>query len=119
TPTMMPTAGKPDYAATLQQATAQAGSRQMESLLDEDCSTDINSDYAIVAPPVSGPAEDFYVAIAQAHQSGSASPYPIYLCPGIFPMDQTAVLYADLYFYGRGAEATTLYQSNTVTMDRM
>lgn len=118
TPTAMATPGMPDYAAELQQWRDNQGSARQSQLLDT-CSTDINSSYAIVAPPVSGPADDFYAAVAQAHIGGSASPYPIYLCEGTFPLDETSNSYVDINLYGRGADVTIFYQSNTTTMHGM
>jgi hypothetical protein len=77
------------------------------------CNVQINNSYAIVPPPATGStrAVDFYSAIAKAHESGSASPYRIYLCDGTFPLDETVVLHANIKFYGRGVDFTTIRQS--------
>lgn len=119
TPTALATPGMPDYAAELQQWRDNQGSARQSQLMDT-CSTDINSSYAIVAPTVvDNRAVDFYAAMAWALQSGSASPYPIYLCEGIFPLDETVGFFVDTIIYGRGADLSTFYQSNTTTMGGM
>lgn len=116
----LPTPGAPDYAGRLQAARSRLG--QTSALtLNGECSTSISPNIAIVAPPSSGPAEDFYAAVAQAHNT-STSPYPIYLCPGEFPLDETVVLFADIIIYGQGLDeegGSTLYQSNTISMGGM
>jgi hypothetical protein len=117
-----PTPGMPDYDAWLREA-QQRRSAQLQGeslLLDEACDTDINEDFAIVAPTTdNGRAVDFYGAIGQAYQPGSASPYPIYLCEGTFPLNETVVLFVDIIIYGRGVDASLITQSNTSEMGGM
>lgn len=120
---MMPTPGAPDYAAQVQARLMVQHAQPPASAYEEGCSLDINSDYAVVPPPGENQtrAQYFYDAIAQAHSSGSASPYPIYLCSGTFPLDETVVLFADIQIFGRGAEegGSKIVQSNTETMGGM
>jgi hypothetical protein len=105
----MPTPGTPEYEAIVKQS--EAAGNQAQLLDVEDCDmSDIDTSQSIVVAPPNGSAGDLYAAIAQAHINGSASPYPIYLCPGEFPLSQTAVLSKDIIFYGSGMDVSTIYQ---------
>ena len=121
TPTMGPTAGMPNYSATLQAWNeSQAMGLQSQNQLLNTCATSINSSYSIVAPPSLGnPSTDFYTAVAQAHSMGAASPYPIYLCEGTFPLHETVGFSVDVEIYGRGVGESIFTQSNYSTMGHM
>ncbi len=121
TPTIAPTAGIPNYSATLQAWNeSQAMGLQSQNQLLNTCATSINSSYSIVAPPSLGnPSTDFYTAVAQAHSMGAASPYPIYLCEGTFPLHETVGFSVDVEIYGRGVGESIFTQSNYSTMGHM
>jgi hypothetical protein len=114
TPTITVTPGRPDYAAELREWRENQASLPQAQSLSSTCFTDINSLYSIVAPPASGnPPADLYAAIAQAHAPGAASPYPIYLCAGTFPMDESRALFVNVNFYGRGADVSIIQRLPT------
>jgi hypothetical protein len=81
--------------------------------------TFITNTYAVVSPPPAGQvAYDLYSAIATANTSG-ANPYIIYLLEGVFPIDQTQVLQANMYFYGRGVDTTVIQRQAGVPPSAM
>ena len=117
------TPGALNYGEILQewQATQENAIQSQNSLLS-GCATYITPSFAVVGQSGSGlPAIDFYAAVAQAHLVGAASPYPIYLCEGTFPLHETIVLQTSINIYGRGTiyDVSVITQMNTTTMGGM
>jgi hypothetical protein len=114
TPTITVTPGRPDYAAELREWRENRASLPQAQSLSSTCATDVNLQFSIVAPPASGnPPADLYAAIAQAHAPGAASPYPIYLCAGTFPMNDGRAFFVDVNFYGRGIDVSVIQRLPT------
>ncbi len=105
-----PTPGVPSYLASAKNSLSSAS---VQGAVVNGCSTVVTANYAIVAPPATGSTRsgDFYNTLPEIGYPGNASPYPIYLCPGEFPLNETVVLYGNVNFYGRGVDITTFKQS--------